>query len=220
LENGICRKYGIFCAKAHKRSELRNLIKIYGANWKVHYDISLREMYSKKIGNPLPILGKRDEITEGDDITLTYGEKFMNLVQSEIKDYLCAINNQCASVGGETVSNFPKAVASQQFNVYRCQSNRNEVNDYIDLYSAHKPHEKIYSGEVIPKEIRPLLHEFSCKSFSIGTSKEEYYSDDASNSFSYFSNEMDTNDESVDSQSNTKACGRYCDSTVESDMAE
>jgi len=32
LDNGVCLKYGIYCAKAHKRSELRNLVQIYGEN--------------------------------------------------------------------------------------------------------------------------------------------------------------------------------------------
>jgi hypothetical protein len=41
--NGICRQYGVYCAKAHKSWEIRNLVKIYGENWKKHYNLSLRD---------------------------------------------------------------------------------------------------------------------------------------------------------------------------------
>jgi len=43
LKNGVCREYGVYCAKAHNPSDIRNLVKIYGENWKRHYDLSLRE---------------------------------------------------------------------------------------------------------------------------------------------------------------------------------
>jgi len=43
LKNGVCREYGVYCAKAHKPTEIRNLLKIYGEDWKKHYDLSLRE---------------------------------------------------------------------------------------------------------------------------------------------------------------------------------
>jgi len=42
LKKGVCRGYGIYCAKAHDPKEIRNLVKIYGKNWKRHYDLSLR----------------------------------------------------------------------------------------------------------------------------------------------------------------------------------
>jgi len=42
-KNGVCSEYGIYCAKAHNRNDVRNLVMIYGENWKRHYDLSLRE---------------------------------------------------------------------------------------------------------------------------------------------------------------------------------
>jgi len=42
-KNGVCRKYGVYCAKAHKLSEIRNLVKIYGEDWKRLYDVSMKE---------------------------------------------------------------------------------------------------------------------------------------------------------------------------------
>jgi len=34
LKKGLCAKYGIFCAKAHNIKNVRNLVNIYGENWK------------------------------------------------------------------------------------------------------------------------------------------------------------------------------------------
>jgi len=38
LKKGVCRKYGIYCAKAHNENEVRNLVRIYGKDWKRHYE--------------------------------------------------------------------------------------------------------------------------------------------------------------------------------------
>jgi len=41
-QNGTCTEYGVYCAKAHTRSEIRSLVDIFGENWKRHYDLSNR----------------------------------------------------------------------------------------------------------------------------------------------------------------------------------
>jgi len=41
--DGVCNKRGVFCAKAHKETDIRSLVKIFGWNWKRHYDLSLRK---------------------------------------------------------------------------------------------------------------------------------------------------------------------------------
>jgi len=41
-ENGVCTKYGVYCAKAHSRCEIRSLVYIFGEDWKRHYDLSNR----------------------------------------------------------------------------------------------------------------------------------------------------------------------------------
>jgi len=43
LKNGVCQKYGVYCAKAHNPAEIRNLVKLYGEDWKRHYALSLSE---------------------------------------------------------------------------------------------------------------------------------------------------------------------------------
>jgi len=42
-ENGICKQYGVLCAKAHSAKELRNLVEIYGKDWKRLYDLPRKE---------------------------------------------------------------------------------------------------------------------------------------------------------------------------------
>jgi len=42
LQNGVCSEYGIYCAKAHARAEIRSLVEIYGEKWKRHYVLSDR----------------------------------------------------------------------------------------------------------------------------------------------------------------------------------
>jgi len=51
---GVCSAYGVYCAKAHTRCEIRSLVKIYGENWKRHYDIANR---LKVASNRRPIRG-------------------------------------------------------------------------------------------------------------------------------------------------------------------
>jgi len=41
-KNGICAEYGVYCAKAHSRVEVRSLVNIFGVDWKRHYDLAGR----------------------------------------------------------------------------------------------------------------------------------------------------------------------------------
>jgi len=50
--NGVCSAYGVYCAKAHTRCEIRSLVEIYGEGWKRHYDISDR-LKVKSRGRPI-----------------------------------------------------------------------------------------------------------------------------------------------------------------------
>jgi hypothetical protein len=45
LKNDVCFKYGVYCAKAHDPTEIRNLVVIYGEDWKRHYDLPMKERY-------------------------------------------------------------------------------------------------------------------------------------------------------------------------------
>jgi len=41
-KNGVCAKYGLYCAKAHSRFEVRSLVEIFGYDWSRYYDLSGR----------------------------------------------------------------------------------------------------------------------------------------------------------------------------------
>jgi len=41
-KQGVCSEYGVYCAKAHSRAEIRSLTGIYGVDWKRHYDLAGR----------------------------------------------------------------------------------------------------------------------------------------------------------------------------------
>jgi len=47
-KNGICAKYGLYCAKAHSRFEVRSLVEIYGHDWSRYYDLSDRVGFEAK----------------------------------------------------------------------------------------------------------------------------------------------------------------------------
>jgi len=63
LRNGICRGYGVYCAKAHNPVDIRNLLDIYGWDWKRHYDLSLRDNGSSSIMNSQKNYCKKAEAT-------------------------------------------------------------------------------------------------------------------------------------------------------------
>jgi len=48
----------MYCAKAHKKTEVRRLEKIFGYDWKRHYDLSLRESCPKWTKKSLSTLDK------------------------------------------------------------------------------------------------------------------------------------------------------------------
>jgi len=45
LKDGVCCEYGVYCAKAHHPEEIRNLVEIYGEDWKRHYDLPMKEKH-------------------------------------------------------------------------------------------------------------------------------------------------------------------------------
>jgi len=47
-KNGICAKYGLNCAKAHSKFEVRSLIEIFGYDWSRYYDLSDRIGFEPK----------------------------------------------------------------------------------------------------------------------------------------------------------------------------
>jgi len=63
-QNGVCSANGVYCAKAHRRCEIRSLVEIFGDDWKRHYDISNRLKVKKrgralKTATGMATVGKR-----------------------------------------------------------------------------------------------------------------------------------------------------------------
>lgn len=59
--NGVCSEYGVYCAKAHARFEIRSLVEIYGEHWKRHYDISHRKSITSNDRSRRPSLNLRNK---------------------------------------------------------------------------------------------------------------------------------------------------------------
>jgi len=83
---GVCQKNR--CANAHKETEIRSLVKIYGRNWKRHYDLSLREGCTKLTNKSVSTVDKsvvlKEEGSYNSEITLKYLEGF----PSELSDIM------------------------------------------------------------------------------------------------------------------------------------
>jgi len=68
LNKGVCSKYGIYCAKAHSENEIRNLVTIYGKDWKRHYE-AYQVCDSE---NPITKKSKRKRIKRADVFDSSY----------------------------------------------------------------------------------------------------------------------------------------------------
>jgi len=64
LKNGMCRKYGMYCAKAHNKKEVRNLISIYGKDWKRHYEAHQSESVKANKNNANNELSKYSDLSD------------------------------------------------------------------------------------------------------------------------------------------------------------
>jgi len=100
-KSGVCRKYGVYCAKAHNLSEIRNLVKIYGWNWKRHYDLNQRESGPKLIHKSANRFGKAPVLKNAEsfesETILKYLEGFPSELSNSLRN-LC-LNEKQGLVG-------------------------------------------------------------------------------------------------------------------------
>jgi len=88
LKKGVCRKYGIYCAKAHNESEVRNLVSIYGKDWKRHYEAYQTSESEKPLTNKYKQkLAKCDNVLDSSHPSCN--EHRCPLVKSSCKGDLC-----------------------------------------------------------------------------------------------------------------------------------
>jgi len=156
LKNGRCAKYGIFCAKAHKSSEVRNLVKIYGENWKLHYDVSWREQscrFSKATSNRNSV--KRQHRKQHVGVAMSNKPMSPEQPDTELKQ------NDPYIVAGSPLfapAESPMAESSNEcsdfsFPLYEdLEYEDKQLGDYTDLYSEN---------EVVPFVSSSLSENFS-----------------------------------------------------------
>jgi len=108
--------YGIYCAKAHKRSEMRNLAKIYGKDWKVHYDLSKRAVMQN-----FGVMDMKAGAHEIRDLRLTgdlrlspnfKNKEFKAGGSNDISDHLCGSNSLHSSMRSLTISDSSDSLLS------------------------------------------------------------------------------------------------------------
>jgi len=78
---GVC--HNNHCAKAHKETEIRRLVKIFGWNWKEHYDLSLSlssegrtKLTNKSVSTVDKSVGHKEEGSYNSELILKYLEGF------------------------------------------------------------------------------------------------------------------------------------------------
>jgi len=132
-KSGVCRKYGIYCAKAHNLGEIRNLVKIYGWNWKRHYDLSLRKSGTKVINKSAvrfdkPLVVKHAGYCRSETI-LKYLEGFPSELSNSLRK-LC-LNEKQGLIG--TQSNM-KQNRSRVVDDFK-QKKKNQTSESTSLFS-------------------------------------------------------------------------------------
>jgi len=164
-ENGVCRLYGIYCAKAHKRSEMRDLVKIYGENWKAHYDTSKREIFQRCAGGFVPRAGTNEgrQFNAGAfSASSTYGIEAKNAGSSDMSDYIWGGGSLYFSI--ENPSTCERSVSTHsptseqsptEYNTPHTDSDQSEehVVDYTDLYIQKPEGMKTSPGKIISKKM-------------------------------------------------------------------
>jgi len=153
-ENGVCRLYGIYCAKAHKRSEMRNLAKIYGKNWKAHYDISHREVMMRSlngfIAKPSKKLNKHSKLCPRTGVSPNSRTKELKSEGSlDVGDNPLGSSSFRSPIQSITVSESSESLPSQtsvlsplDFTIFRTNCGEENVSNYIDLYEKTNTDEK------------------------------------------------------------------------------
>jgi len=132
-KSGVCRKYGVYCAKAHNLREIRNLVKIYGWNWKRHYDLSLRKSGTKVINKSAircdkPLVVKHAGSC-GSETILKYLEGFPSELSNSLRK-LC-LNEKQGLIGTQSNMKHNRSRAVNDFK----QKKKNQTSESTSLFS-------------------------------------------------------------------------------------
>merc|ERR1719317_592308 len=163
-ENGVCKLYGIYCAKAHKRSEMRDLVKIYGENWKAHYETSKREIFQRGI---VSRVGRNEDRQLNSGAFVPSSPHVMEMKNggsSDMSDYMCGGGSLYFSIENPSVCERSVSLHSPtleqsppDYTTFRDSDQSEEhVGDYTDLYITNSEM-KTSVNKDMTKEIRRSL---------------------------------------------------------------
>jgi len=202
-EDGVCRLYGIYCAKAHKRSEMRNLAKIYGKNWKAHYDISHREDMMRSlngfIAKPVKKEIKQSKLCSRDVLAPNCRTKVLKSEGSiDVGDNPLGSSSFRSPIQSITVSESSESLPSQtsvlsplDFSIIRRNCGEEHINNYIDLYDKTTTDEKSRNDNKIQSLSMQSYPKTVCKvkRFSnISSNYNPLYSDEYMDTVNNFAN--------------------------------
>jgi len=156
-KNGVCSEYGVYCAKAHNRNDIRNLVIIYGQNWKRHYDLSLRDgiVQTFNLANTICQGTDTDEAVKlavqmrpdthgysnGLNHQSTPVKRIMNMGMNH-EDAQCDLNKMESP---PLITAFSRCCLSDCFNGFPVDD---EMTNYIELYSEEP---KVQNQEISEK---------------------------------------------------------------------
>jgi len=176
----------VYCAKAHHPTEIRNLVKIYGWNWKRHYDLSFQK-------RALPVAPCERTCMKSETRVAISSEKESDVelpnsclsVQSNSLTEFCSRGNQGEAFtktdmefkSSDVILNSPSMILPSPV-LYGVASNisdlmsdmvlDDEVSSYIQLYNTEMIRSTSDSMKLnYDSPVRPLFSEY--KSGSLGT---------------------------------------------------
>jgi len=159
--NGVCSEYDVYCAKAHKSSDIRSLVEIYGEDWKRHYDIEDR----------LRPVGKKHSKRATAGMRKTYGTEIGRVGRAEQaqKTYIIDVNLFAQSLLDGKISKYeepPIYLWNQPWKSkgatrdgMECYKDDRKVTSYTQLYqsdptSEKEVEERITQGKVSGAELQ------------------------------------------------------------------
>jgi len=137
---GVCHKN--HCEKAHKETEIRSHMKIFGGNWKRHYDLSLREgctkLTNKSVSTVYKSVGHKEVGSNNSEIILKYLEGF----PSELSDIMRKFTLKERSGQFSKNSNINKNRSRVVNNTSKSGSLSSASLSYMELYDEVSNYEE------------------------------------------------------------------------------
>jgi len=153
---------------------MRNLAKIYGKNWKVHYDTSKREVLQNFVGGLVgkAVINEDRHVGMRGGLTLPPNSKCQELKHggsNEVSDCQCGSSSLRSSIRSLTVSESSDSVLSQtsiqspiHFRTPRLEYPMKQISDYTDLYNTSPVYKQTRLDEFRAREESEALFKRQC----------------------------------------------------------